>query len=89
VPETTNLTAFTLDTARCSLQSEDWELSGYVSTRRVPDLLEEVHEWTRFADRFTHARTSEPSVVEAMIAEPDDSISTADLVRAKILAEVH
>jgi hypothetical protein len=35
----------------------------------VPDLLKEVHEWTRFADQFTHVRTGEPPrSISAMLA---------------------
>lgn len=35
----------------------------------VPDLLREVHEWTGFADHFTHVRTGDnPRNVSAMLA---------------------
>lgn len=35
----------------------------------VPDLLREVHEWTRFADQFTHVRTGDaPLNIAAMLA---------------------
>jgi len=35
----------------------------------VPDLLREVHEWTGFADHFTHVRTGDvPKNVSAMLA---------------------
>lgn len=35
----------------------------------VPDLLSEVHEWTGFADHFTHVRTGDvPKNVSAMLA---------------------
>ncbi|BCH67492.1 hypothetical protein RvVAT039_pl03250 (plasmid) [Agrobacterium vitis] len=38
----------------------NWELSGMYPLVEVPDLLKEVHEWTRFADQFTHVRTADP-----------------------------
>lgn len=35
----------------------------------VPDLLKEVHEWTRCTDQFTHVRTGEPPRnISAMLA---------------------
>ncbi|QCL98062.1 Tn3 family transposase [Agrobacterium tumefaciens] len=35
----------------------------------VPDLLREVHEWTGFADQFTHVRTGDaPQNISAMLA---------------------
>jgi TnpA family transposase len=35
----------------------------------VPDLLREVHEWTGFADQFTHVRTGDaPQNIAAMLA---------------------
>jgi TnpA family transposase len=35
----------------------------------VPDLLREVHDWTAFADQFTHVRTSDaPQNISAMLA---------------------
>jgi hypothetical protein len=46
-----------------------WELSGMYPLVEVPDLLKEVHEWTRFADQFTHVRTGEPPRnISAMLA---------------------
>jgi len=45
------------------------ELSERYPLIEVPDLLREVHEWTGFADCFTHVRTGDtPRNVSAMLA---------------------
>jgi TnpA family transposase len=45
------------------------ELSGMFPLVEVPDLLREVHDWTGFADQFTHIRTQEaPQNIQAMLA---------------------
>ncbi|MFW8609882.1 Tn3 family transposase [Rhizobium beringeri] len=45
------------------------EISGMYPLVEVPDLLREVHEWTGFADQFTHVRTGDaPQNVAAMLA---------------------
>jgi TnpA family transposase len=46
-----------------------WELADMYPLIEVPDLLMEVHHWTRFADRFTHIRTQDPPrSIPAMLA---------------------
>ncbi|WP_445504325.1 Tn3 family transposase [Microvirga sp. G4-2] len=46
-----------------------WELGDMYPMVEVPDLLMEVHNWTGFADRFTHIRTQEPPrSIPAMLA---------------------
>ncbi len=46
-----------------------WELADMYPLIEVPDLLMEVHNWTGFADRFTHIRTQEPPrSIPAMLA---------------------
>ncbi|ANV25347.1 Tn3 family transposase [Rhizobium pusense] len=45
------------------------EISDMYPLVEVPDLLREVHEWTGFADTFTHVRTGDvPKNVSAMLA---------------------
>jgi hypothetical protein len=45
------------------------EISGMYPLVEVPDLLREVHEWTGFADQFTHVRTGDaPQNISAMLA---------------------
>ncbi|MCV3211472.1 Tn3 family transposase [Mesorhizobium sp. YC-39] len=45
------------------------EISEFYPLVEVPDLLREVHEWTGFADCFTHVRTGDtPRNVSAMLA---------------------
>jgi TnpA family transposase len=45
------------------------EISEMYPLIEVPDLLREVHEWTGFADQFTHVRTGEaPQNISAMLA---------------------
>ena len=45
------------------------EISEFYPLVEVPDLLREVHEWTGFADQFTHVRTGDaPRNVSAMLA---------------------
>lgn len=45
------------------------EISELYPLVEVPDLLREVHEWTGFADCFTHVRTGDtPRNVSAMLA---------------------
>jgi hypothetical protein len=45
------------------------EISEMYPLVEVPDLLREVHEWTGFADYFTHVRTGDaPRNVTAMLA---------------------
>ena len=45
------------------------EISEMYPLVEVPDLLREVHEWTGFADFFTHVRTGDvPKNVSAMLA---------------------
>jgi len=45
------------------------EISDMYPMVEVPDLLREVHEWTGFADHFTHVRTGDsPRNVSAMLA---------------------
>ncbi len=45
------------------------EISDMYPLVEVPDLLREVHEWTGFADHFTHVRTGDvPKNVSAMLA---------------------
>jgi len=45
------------------------EISDMYPLVEVPDLLREVHEWTGFADLFTHVRTGDvPRNVSAMLA---------------------
>ncbi|TIV43903.1 MAG: Tn3 family transposase, partial [Mesorhizobium sp.] len=45
------------------------ELNEMYPLVEVPDLLREVHEWTGFADRFTHVRTGDaPQNISAMLA---------------------
>jgi len=45
------------------------EISEMYPLVEVPDLLREVHEWTGFADHFTHVRTGDaPRNVSAMLA---------------------
>ncbi|MBB4339884.1 Tn3 family transposase [Rhizobium leguminosarum] len=45
------------------------EISEMYPLVEVPDLLREVHEWTGFADQFTHVRTGDgPQNVSAMLA---------------------
>lgn len=45
------------------------EISDMYPLVEVPDLLREVHEWTGFADCFTHVRTGDvPRNVSAMLA---------------------
>lgn len=45
------------------------EISELFPLVEVPDLLREVHEWTGFADCFTHVRTGDtPRNVTAMLA---------------------
>lgn len=45
------------------------EISDMYPLVEVPDLLREVHEWTGFADQFTHVRTGDvPKNVSAMLA---------------------
>ena len=45
------------------------EISELYPLVEVPDLLREVHEWTGFADHFTHVRTGDvPRNVSAMLA---------------------
>lgn len=45
------------------------EISDMYPLVEVPDLLREVHEWTGFADFFTHVRTGDaPRNVSAMLA---------------------
>jgi hypothetical protein len=52
--------------AAAALNAEITEMYPLVE---VPDLLREVHEWTGFADQFTHVRTGDvPQNVAAMLA---------------------
>jgi len=45
------------------------EISEIYPLVEVPDLLREVHEWTGFADLFTHVRTGDvPQNISAMLA---------------------
>ncbi|WP_459584106.1 Tn3 family transposase, partial [Enterobacter hormaechei] len=45
------------------------ELSEMYPLVEVPDLLRDVHEWTGFADQFTHVRTGDsPQNIPAMLA---------------------
>jgi TnpA family transposase len=45
------------------------ELNGMYPLVEVPDLLREVHQWTGFADQFTHVRTGDtPQNISAMLA---------------------
>lgn len=45
------------------------EISDMYPLVEVPDLLREVHEWTGFADHFTHVRTGDvPKNLSAMLA---------------------
>jgi TnpA family transposase len=45
------------------------EISDMCPMVEVPDLLREVHDWTGFADHFTHVRTGDvPRKVSAMLA---------------------
>jgi phosphoglycerate dehydrogenase-like enzyme len=45
------------------------EISDMYPLVEVPDLLREVHEWTGFADHFTHVRTGDvPRNISAMLA---------------------
>lgn len=45
------------------------EISEMYALAEVPDLLREVHEWTGFADQFTHVRTGDvPQNISAMLA---------------------
>lgn len=45
------------------------EISEMYPLVEVPDLLREVHDWTGFADHFTHVRTGDaPRNVSAMLA---------------------
>jgi len=45
------------------------ELKDMYPLIEVPDLLREVHEWTGFADQFTHVRTGDmPQNIPAMLA---------------------
>lgn len=45
------------------------EISEMYPLIEVPDLLREVHEWTGFADQFTHVRTGDtPQNISAMLA---------------------
>lgn len=45
------------------------EINDMYPLVEVPDLLREVHEWTGFADLFTHVRTGDvPKNVSAMLA---------------------
>ena len=45
------------------------ELNDMYPLIEVPDLLREVHEWTGFADQFTHVRTGDmPQNIAAMLA---------------------
>ncbi len=45
------------------------EISDMYPLVEVPDLLREVHEWTGFADQFTHVRTGDaPQNISAMLA---------------------
>ena len=45
------------------------EISDMYPMVDVPDLLKEVHDWTGFADHFTHVRTGDaPRDVSAMLA---------------------
>lgn len=46
------------------------EISDMYPLVEVPDLLRDVHEWTGFADFFTHVRTGDtPKNVSAMLAD--------------------
>ena len=52
--------------AAAALNAEISEMYPLVD---VPDLLREVHDWTAFADQFTHVRTSDaPQNISAMLA---------------------
>jgi TnpA family transposase len=45
------------------------EITDMYPLVEVPDLLREVHEWTGFADQFTHVRTGDaPQNIAAMLA---------------------
>ena len=45
------------------------EISEMYPLIEVPDLLREVHDWTGFADQFTHVRTGDaPQNISAMLA---------------------
>jgi len=45
------------------------ELNEMYPLVEVPDLLREVHQWTGFADQFTHVRTGDaPQNISAMLA---------------------
>lgn len=45
------------------------EITDMYPLVEVPDLLREVHEWTGFADQFTHVRTGDaPQNISAMLA---------------------
>lgn len=45
------------------------EISELYPLIEVPDLLREVHDWTGFADQFTHVRTGDtPQNISAMLA---------------------
>ena len=59
-------TAGEVPTAAEELNAEISDMYPFVE---VPDLLREVHEWTSFADFFTHVRTGDvPRNVSAMLA---------------------
>ena len=46
-----------------------WQLADMYPLIEVPDLLTEVHNWTGFADQFTHIRTQDPPrSIPAMLA---------------------
>ncbi|MBO9463310.1 Tn3 family transposase [Labrenzia sp. R5_0] len=45
------------------------EISEMYPLVEIPDLLQEVHEWTGFADQFSHVRTGDvPRSIPAMLA---------------------
>lgn len=55
-----------IPTAAKDLKAEITEMYPLVE---VPDLLREVHQWTGFADQFTHVRTGDaPQNISAMLA---------------------
>ncbi|ABQ62497.1 hypothetical protein H721_02603 [Brucella ovis IntaBari-2006-46-332] len=53
-----------------AVESLNAEITNMYPLIEVPDLLREVHEWTRFADQFTHVRTGDmPQNISAMLAD--------------------
>lgn len=60
-PHTSNVPA--------AVESLNAEITDMYPLIEVPDLLREVHQWTGFADQFTHVRTGDaPQNISAMLA---------------------